>query len=156
MHRHGYQGRKFGRQRDQRRALMRSLAVALIERQSIETNLEKAKDLRPMVEKLITKARSGGLSDRRTIIAALGNNVKLGHQLVDKIAPVIKRASGYLRIVKLGKARVGDNAEMVRIEFVDLDAIKQALAASQPEKVIQPTTQPPAKASTKSDTKGAK
>ena len=110
MHRHGYKGRKFGRERDQRNALMRGLAIALIEHGAIVTTLPKAKDLRPIVEK-------GGLSNRRALIANL--NVKSANRLMDVIAPSIARDSGYLRIVKLGEYRVGDNAELARIEFVD-------------------------------------
>lgn len=119
MHRHGYKGRKFGRERDQRNALMRGLACSLVEHQAIKTTLPKAKDLRPKVEKIITLAKKGDLASRRTVIARLNNNVGLGNLLVDKIAPQIKRDSGYLRIVKLDDARVGDNADMARIEFVD-------------------------------------
>ncbi|MDO4271739.1 MAG: 50S ribosomal protein L17 [Candidatus Saccharibacteria bacterium] len=117
MHRHGYKGRKFGRERDQRRALMRGLSMALVEHGAIVTTLPKAKDLRPMVEKMVTKARKGGLSNRRALIAAM--NVDSANRLMDVIVPSLKRESGYLRIVKLDQNRVGDNAEMARIEFVD-------------------------------------
>jgi large subunit ribosomal protein L17 len=117
MHRHGYKGRKFGRERDQRRALMRGLTISLIEHGSIETTLPKAKDLRPTVEKLVTKARKGDLHNRRQIIDSLGN-VSAAHKLVDQIAPAMKRTSGYLRIEQT-QLRVGDNAQMARISFVD-------------------------------------
>ena len=118
MHRHGYKGRKFGRERDQRRALRRGLMLALVERQAITTTLPKAKDIRADFEKIVTKARKGGLANRRAVIAKLGS-VDAGNLLVDVIAPQIKRDSGYVRIVKLNEYRVGDNAEMARIEFVD-------------------------------------
>jgi large subunit ribosomal protein L17 len=117
MHRHGYQGRKFGRKRDQRRALMKSLACSLVEYRSIKTTLPKAKELRPFMEKLITRARKGGLFNRRLVIARLGS-IELGGQLVDVVAPQIKRESGYLRITKLDNRR-GDNAPMAEISFVD-------------------------------------
>lgn len=117
MHRHGYKGRKFGRERDQRKALMRGLSIALIEHGAIETTLPKAKELRPYVEKMVTKAKRGTLADRRTLIAQVG--VKSANRLVDVIAPSMKRDSGYLRIERTNKFRVGDNAEMARIEFVD-------------------------------------
>ena len=117
MHRHGYRGRKFGRERDQRRALMRGLAISLIEHGAIVTTLPKAKELRPYMEKMITKAVKGGLANRRALIANL--NVASANRLVDVIAPSMQRTSGYLCIVKLGEYRVGDNAEMARIEFVD-------------------------------------
>lgn len=128
MHRHGYKGRKFGRERDQRNALTRGLIQQLFEHQAITTTLPKAKEIRRPAEKLITLAKKGGLSERRRIIAKLGNNVALGHKLVDQIAPAISRNSGYLRVVKLDELRVGDGAEMARIEFVDLDAIQKNLS----------------------------
>ncbi len=118
MHRHGYKGRKFGRERNQRRALRRGLVISLVEHGAIVTTLQKAKDIRPVAEKLITKARKGGLARRRAIIAAL-NNLDAANKLVDVVAPQLQRESGYLRIVKLNQNRVGDNAEMAQIEFVD-------------------------------------
>jgi large subunit ribosomal protein L17 len=117
MHRHGYKGRKFGRERDQREALIKSLAESLIIHESIETTLEKAKDLRPYVEKLVTKAKKGGLHNRRQVIQSLQTK-EAAHKLVDEIAPKIERTSGYLRIVKTDTRR-GDNAQMARISFVD-------------------------------------
>ncbi len=117
MHRHGYKGRKFGRETDQRRALLRSLAISLIEHGRIETTLPKAKDLRPMVEKLITKAKKGTLATRRQVIAA--TNIETAYLLVDQIAPqLVNRDSGYLRIEHT-EERVGDNTQMAIIEFVD-------------------------------------
>ncbi|OGL31533.1 50S ribosomal protein L17 [Candidatus Saccharibacteria bacterium RIFCSPHIGHO2_12_FULL_42_8] len=117
MHRHGYQGRKFGRERDQRKALMKGLLTSLFEHGKIETTLPKAKDLRPAAEKLITKAKRGDLSARRQVIASL-STLNVANKLVDEIAPQIKRDSGYLRIVKTDLRR-GDNAEMAIVEFVD-------------------------------------
>jgi large subunit ribosomal protein L17 len=117
MHRHGYKGRKFGRERDQREALIKSLAESLIIHESIETTLEKAKDLRPYVEKLVTKAIKGGLHNRRQIIASL-QTLDAAHKLVDEIAPKMQRTSGYLRIEKTTNRR-GDNAQLARISFVD-------------------------------------
>lgn len=117
MHRHGYKGRKFGRERDQREALIKSLAESLIIHESIETTLEKAKDLRPYVEKLVTKAKKGGLHNRRQVIKSL-QTLEAAHKLVDEIAPKITRESGYLRIVKTDNRR-GDNAQMAKISFVD-------------------------------------
>lgn len=117
MHRHGYKGRKFGRERDQREALIQGLAEGLILHESIETTLEKAKDLRPYVEKLVTKAVKGGLHNRRQIIKSL-QTLEAAHKLVDEIAPKMQRTSGYLRIEKT-VARRGDNAQLARISFVD-------------------------------------
>ena len=118
MHRHGYKGRKFGRKRDQRTALRRGLMLSLVREGAITTTLPKAKDIRPDFEKIVTKARKGGLANRRMVIAKL-DDISAGNLLVDVIAPQIKRDSGYTRIVKLNEWRVGDNAEMARIEFVD-------------------------------------
>jgi|GEM_PF-364630 len=118
MHRHGYKGKKFGLETGPRQALRRGLMSSLVREGAVTTTLPKAKDIRPDFEKLITKAKKGGLASRRIVIAKLGN-VELGNKLVDEIAPQIKRDSGYLRIVKLDTARVGDNAPMARIEFVD-------------------------------------
>ena len=117
MHRHSYKGRKFGRETDQRRALTRGLINALIEYQSITTTLARAKEIRREAEKLISKARKGGLSNRRLIIARL-NDQEMASVLIDVIAPQIKRDSGYLRIERAGY-RKGDNAEMGTISFVD-------------------------------------
>jgi large subunit ribosomal protein L17 len=118
MHRHGYQGRKFHRETDQRQALIKSLAESLIIHGKIETTEAKAKELRPYVEKLITKAKKANLHQRRLIIKNL-NNVSAAHKLVDEIAPKLKtRSSGYLRIKRSGNRR-GDNTQMASIEFVD-------------------------------------
>ncbi len=118
MHRHGYKGRKLGRKRDQRKALLRNLAKQVIEHGSIETTLPKAKEVLPMVEKLITKAKKGGLANRRLIISKLGD-VQVANLLVDQLAPQLKnRDSGYLRIEKTD-LRVGDNAQKAIVEFVD-------------------------------------
>ena len=118
MHRHGYQGTKFHRERDQRKALIKSLAEALIIHESIETTLPKAKAVVPYVEKLITKAKKGDLHNRRRVISAL-QTVSTAHKLVDDIAPKLgSRNSGYFRIVRTAPRR-GDNAELARVSFVD-------------------------------------
>ena len=117
MHRHGYRGRKFGRERDQRRALMRGLMISLVEHGTITTTLPKAKELRPQAEKMITVARQGSLAGRRRLIAKL--NVDTANRLVDVIVPSLKRDSGYLRVTRLDRRRVGDNTELATIEFVD-------------------------------------
>ena len=153
MHRHGYQGRKFGRERDQRRALMRSLSIALIEHGSIETTLPKAKDLRPNFEKLISKAKKGDLHNRRQIVSSLAS-VPAAHKLVDQIAPAMKRTSGYLRIERTSLRR-GDNAQMARISFVDAIHAEQKAAEKPAAKTTSATkktaAKPPAKAQKKGD-----
>lgn len=118
MHRHGYQGRKFHRERDQRNALIKSLADSLVKYESIETTLPKAKEVVPYVEKLITKAKKGDLHNRRQVLSGL-QTVASAHKLVDEIAPKLKgRVSGHLRIEKTSMRR-GDNAQLARVSFVD-------------------------------------
>ena len=117
MHAHGKKSRKFGRETDQRKALVRGLMCSLIKEQSITTTLARAKEIRGEIEKLITRAKKGGLFNRRLIIARL-NDLETATLLIDKIAPQIKRNSGYLRIERAGFRR-GDNAEMGTISFVD-------------------------------------
>ena len=117
MHRHGYKGRKFGRETDQRRALQRGLMRALIEHQSITTTLARAKEIRRGTEKLVTIAKKSGLANRRLLISRL-DDIKTADLLMDVIAPQIKRDSGYLRIERAG-FRKGDNTEMATISFVD-------------------------------------
>ncbi len=118
MHRHGYTGRKFGRERDQRKALLKGLLTSLVEHGRIETTLPKAKELVPLIEKLITKAKKGDLAARRQVIGSL-STLQAAHKLVDEIAPQLgKRSSGHVRVVRTD-LRVGDNAQMATIEFID-------------------------------------
>lgn len=160
MHRHGYKGRKFGRERDQREALIKSLAESLIKYESIETTLPKAKEIVPYVEKLITKAKKGDLHNRRLIISDL-QTVATAHKLVDEIAPKLKgRDSGHLRVTRTSLRR-GDNAQMARVSFVDdlkeAPVAKPAAAksATAEKKVVKPVakkvtgTKPAAKQSEK-------
>ncbi len=123
MHRHGYKGRKFGRETGERKALTRGLMCALIEHQSITTTLARAKEIRRETEKLVTIARKGGLANRRLLIARL-DSIETADLLMDKIAPQIKRDSGYLRIER-AENRKGDNTEMATISFVDEIEIKE-------------------------------
>ena len=118
MHRHGYKGRKLGRQRDQRRALLKGLATSLVMEESIETTLPKAKELVRYIEKLITKAKKGDLANRRAVIAGLSTQVA-ATKLVDQIAPQLTgRSSGHVRVERT-RLRVGDGAQMAIVEFVD-------------------------------------
>jgi large subunit ribosomal protein L17 len=118
MHRHGYKGRKFGRERDQRRALLKGLATSLVEHGKIETTLPKAKELVRYIEKLITKAKKGDLANRRRVIAGLSTQVA-AFKLVDEIAPQLTgRVSGHVRVERT-RIRKGDGAEMATISFVD-------------------------------------
>lgn len=127
MHRHGYKGRKFGRETDQRRALLRGLMCSLIKYQAITVTLARAKEMRRGTEKLVIIAKKGGLANRRLLISRL-DNLEVADLLMDVIAPQIKRNSGYLRIERTG-FRKGDHAEMATISFVDsinLDLKKEA------------------------------
>ena len=118
MHRHGYRGRKLGRERDQRRALLKGLATSLVMEESIETTLPKAKELVRYIEKLITKAKKGNLTNRRAVIAGLSTQVA-AVKLVDQIAPQLTgRTSGHVRVERT-RLRVGDGAQMAIVEFVD-------------------------------------
>lgn len=130
MHRHGYKGRKFGRETDQRRALMKGLADSLVKYESIETTISKAKEIVPYVEKLITKAKIGDLHNRRQVISSL-QTLESAHKLVDEIAPKLGgRNSGHLRIEKT-RTRRGDNSQLARVSFVDdLAAAPVAKAAT--------------------------
>jgi large subunit ribosomal protein L17 len=118
MHRHSYKGRKFGRERDQRRALLKGLATSLVEHGKIETTLPKAKELVRYIEKVITKAKKGDLHNRRQVIAALSTQ-KAAFKLVDEIAPQLTgRTSGHVRVERT-RMRVGDGAQLATIGFVD-------------------------------------
>src|SRR6202007_736733 len=118
--RHGMSGRKLNRTASHRKALFSNMAAALIKHEQIKTTLPKAKDLRPIVERLITMGRRGGLPVRRNAIAAL-NDEKLADKLVTTLAERYRsRPGGYTRIIKAG-FRYGDNAAMAVIEFVDRD-----------------------------------
>lgn len=134
MHRHGYKGRKFGRERDQRTALTRGLMRSLFKYKAINTTVAKAKEIRRPAEKLITLAKKGDLASRRLVIARLGDQ-ETANDLVDNIAPQIKRNSGYLKIERIGFRR-GDNSEMATISFVDeiKDEVKEAPKAEKAEK----------------------
>jgi large subunit ribosomal protein L17 len=118
MHRHGYKGRKFGRERDQRRALLKGLATSLVEHGKIETTFPKAKELVRYIEKLITKAKKGDLANRRRVIAGLSTQAA-AFRLVDMIAPQLTgRTSGHVRVERT-RLRIGDGAQMATIAFVD-------------------------------------
>ena len=118
MHRHGYKGRKLGRTKDPRRLLLKNLAGELFQYKSIQTTLPKAKEVIPYAERLITKAKKGGLHNRRQIIARLASREN-AHALVDRIASQLSgRQSGYLRLRKLNRRR-GDNAQLASVSFVD-------------------------------------
>lgn len=149
MHRHGYKGRKFHRETDQRTALMKGLADSLVKYETIETTLPKAKEMVPYVEKLITKAKKGDLHNRRQVIRGL-QTIASAHKLVDEIAPKLTgRVSGHLRITKTVTRR-GDNAQLAKVSFVDdLQQAPVAKAATRTSDVGRPTSEAPAAKETK-------
>lgn len=109
-------GRKFSMKADPRRALLRSLLRALIDKEKIETTEAKAREMRSFAEKLITRAKQGRLIDRRHIARALGDT--LAKKLIENIAPTFKdRKGGYTRVIKLG-SRESDSAKVAIIELV--------------------------------------
>ena len=117
--RHGNNVRKFGRNKNQRHALMKGLMLALIAHGRIETSEAKAKELRPAIEKMITKANMGTLASRRLVISRLYGLTSEATKLIDTIAPKYKgRTGGYTRITKLGARASGDASKMAVIEFI--------------------------------------
>ncbi|MDN2567443.1 50S ribosomal protein L17 [Aquibium sp. A9E412] len=118
--RHGKSGRKLNRTASHRKALFSNMAASLIEHEQIVTTLPKAKELRPIVEKLVTLGKRGDLHARRQAASTVRND-KLVRRLFDTIAPrYAERNGGYTRIMKAG-FRHGDSAPMAVIEFVDRD-----------------------------------
>ena len=118
--RHGFKGRQLNRTSEHRKAMFANLAVALIKHEQIVTTLPKAKDLRPIVEKLVTLGKNGSLHARRLAISQIKDETQ-AKKLFDVLAKRYKdRHGGYLRIMKAG-FRHGDNAAVAVIEFVDRD-----------------------------------
>jgi large subunit ribosomal protein L17 len=118
--RHGFRGRRFNRTAEHREAMFANMAAALIKHEQIVTTLPKAKDLRPVVEKLVTLGKRGGLHARRQAMAQIRDETQL-KKLFDVLAKRYEsRSGGYLRIMKAG-FRYGDQAPMAVIEFVDRD-----------------------------------
>jgi large subunit ribosomal protein L17 len=118
--RHRMSGRKLNRTQEHRKAMFSNMAAALIKHEQITTTLPKAKDLRPIVEKLITLGKRGRLHDRRRAFAMLRDDAttaKLFNTLAERYAD---RSGGYIRVLKAGY-RYGDTAPMAVIEFVERD-----------------------------------
>src|ERR1700712_764773 len=117
-HKHG--GRKLQRTSSHRIALLRNLSASLIKHEQITTTVSKAKELRPYIEKLITLAKHGGLSNRRLAHARLGDETQLAKLFEELAGRYASRAGGYTRIVKAG-FRASDAAPIAIIELVDRD-----------------------------------
>lgn len=124
--RHGFAHRKLNRTAEHRRAMFANMAAALIKHEQITTTLPKAKDLRPIVEKLVTFGKRGGLHARRQAISQI-RDVAMVKKLFDVLGPRYKaRNGGYTRVMKAG-FRFGDSAPLAVIEFVDRDVEAKGL-----------------------------
>ena len=123
--RHGKRFNHLGRKKGHRRALLRNLAIALVEHKRINTTLAKAKALRIYLEPLVTKAKSNTTHSRRVVFSYLQNKEAIKELFGDIATKVADRPGGYLRIIKMG-FRKGDGAEMAMIEFVDYNEIYKA------------------------------
>ncbi|MFH1280794.1 MAG: 50S ribosomal protein L17 [Candidatus Beckwithbacteria bacterium] len=129
---HRMKGKKLGRNIKQRKALFKSLITNLIFKQQIKTTEAKAKAIKPLIDKLMTKAKQGSLSYRRQVIGFLSHQ-KAANHLFDVVAPQTKkRTSGFTRVVRLGQ-RKGDNTMMAKIEFVDKKSVGSELSATRNE-----------------------
>ncbi|MDO6965863.1 50S ribosomal protein L17 [Rhizobium alvei] len=125
--RHGNSGRKLNRTASHRKAMFKNMAASLVEHEQIVTTLPKAKEIRPIVEKLVTLGKRGDLHARRQLISQIGS-ADLAGKLIATIAPrYANRNGGYLRIMKAG-FRHGDNAPLAVIEFVDRDVSAKGAA----------------------------
>jgi len=136
---HGKSHRKFNRRSDHRRSMLANLAASLIKHEQITTTLPKAKDLRPIVEKLVTLGKRGGLHARRQAIAQM-RDLAMVKKLFEVIGPRYKeRNGGYTRVMKAG-FRYGDSAPVAVIEFVDRDVDAKGLDSGQvPERAAEET-----------------
>ena len=124
--RHGKAHRKLGKKPEHRKAMFANMSASLIKHEQIVTTLPKAKELRPVVEKLVTLAKKGGLAARRQAIAEM-RDVAMVKKLFEVIGPRYKeRNGGYTRIMKAG-FRHGDNAAVAVIEFIDRDEAAKGL-----------------------------
>jgi large subunit ribosomal protein L17 len=125
--RHGNSGRKLNRTASHRKAMFKNMAASLVEHEQIVTTLPKAKEIRPIVERLVTLGKRGDLHARRQLISQVGS-AELAGKLIATIAPrYANRNGGYLRIMKAG-FRHGDNAPLAVIEFVDRDVSAKGAA----------------------------
>ena len=142
--RHGNAHRKLGRKTQHRRAMFANMAAALVKHEQIVTTLPKAKELRPVVEKLVTLAKRGDLHARRNAISVM-RDVPMVKKLFDVIGPRYKdRNGGYTRVLKAG-FRYGDSAPRAVIEFVDRDTEAKG-AADRARREAEETSQEPAEA----------
>ena len=141
--RHGKTHRKFSRRSDHRRAMLANLAASLIKHEQITTTLPKAKDLRPVVEKLVTLGKRGDLHARRQAVAQM-RDIAMVKKLFEVIGPRYKeRAGGYTRVLKAG-FRYGDSAPVAIIEFVERDVEAKGLDSGPVQAHAEEAVPPPA------------
>jgi len=139
--RHGNAHRKLNRKPEHRRAMFANMAAALIRHEQIVTTLPKAKDLRPVVEKLVTLGKRGDLHARRQAIAEL-RDLPMVKKLLEVLGPRYReRNGGYTRVLKAGY-RHGDSAPVAVIEFVDRDTAAKGAGAAVKEATAAETTSP--------------
>lgn len=130
--RHGVSGRKLNRTTSHRQAMFANMAAALIKHEQITTTLPKAKDLRPIVERLITLGKKGGLHNRRRAYAMLRDDAMVSKLLTTLADRYRSRAGGYTRVLKAG-FRYGDAAAMAVIELVDRDPAAKGQDSGPPQ-----------------------
>jgi large subunit ribosomal protein L17 len=153
--RHNVSGRKLGRTTGHRLALFRNQLASLVASERIVTTLTKAKELRPLAERVVTQGKRGSVHARRLVGRWLPNR-DLVKKLFDDIAPRFSgRAGGYLRIVKLG-SRQGDGAELAVLEFVDFERKLKAVPAPDTEKGKKGAEAQPAESESKAKKKAAR
>jgi len=139
MHRHAYKGRKLGREKAPREMMFRNLATSIVLHEKVKTTLPKAKEIRPIVERLITTAKKGDVNAFRNLNAYLLDK-NATQKLITEIAPLYeKRNGGYTRITKVG-LRVGDAAQMAQIELLDVEKLVKKQKAKKETKVTEKTT----------------
>ncbi len=152
--RHRIAGKRFHRNTKQRKALLRGLVISLFDHLKIETTVAKAKEARKVAERIITLGRKGDIPSRRLALSRIPNKTSIT-KLFNEIAPKIARTSGYLRVLKT-RNRVGDNASMAVLEFVDYDLLKGEPEEEKTEKTEKKEKKAAKKEAKKEDKKEAK
>jgi len=150
--RHGCAGRQFGRDSGHRKALLRMLVASLFKNEKIETTTAKAKEMRPLVEKMITLAKRGGLHARRQVLAFIQDESIVGSLFADIAPRFASRNGGYTRIVPT-RNRLGDAAPMAVIELVERQQKSAAETKSGQKKKTGSDTKTEEKKKAKSDNK---
>lgn len=133
--RHRAQGRKLGRTSAHRKAMFRNQLTALFTHERITTTVPKAKELRPLAERMVTLARTGTLANRRRVLADLPDKDAVQRLFTDIAPRFADRPGGYTRIVRIGRRR-GDNAEMAIIEFIDYEPSLKGEGGGPPKKSL--------------------